>query len=124
MLMSQMLLSINPEHVKNILSGKKKYEFRKIRCRKGVNSIVIYATSPIMRVVAEVEVVDIIEGEPQAIWSMTSKYAGISKTFFNQYYKGQKKAVAYELGEVQIYSEPRPLAELGIRHPPQSLVYV
>jgi len=122
--MSQMLLSINPEHVANILSGKKKYEFRKVRCRDDINSIIIYATSPVMRVVAEVEVIDIIEDAPQTVWSKTFKYAGISKTFFNQYYKGREKAVAYELGEVQVYSEPRPLAELGIRHAPQSFIYV
>lgn len=122
--MSQMLLSINPEHVDNILSGKKKYEFRKVRCRNEISSILIYATSPVMRVVAEVEIVDIIEDVPQTVWDKTSKYAGITKTFFNQYYKGRTKAVAYELGEVQVYSEPRPLAELGIRHAPQSFVYV
>ena len=124
MSMSQMLLSINPEHVENILSGKKRYEFRKVRCRDDISSIIIYATSPIMRVVAEVEVIDIIVDAPQVVWDITSKYAGISKTFFNQYYEGRKKAVAYELGEVQIYSEPRPLAELGISHAPQSFVYV
>ena len=122
--MSQMLLSINPEHVKNILSGKKKYEFRKVRCRNNISSIVIYATSPIMRIVAEVEVIDIIEDVPQAVWSKTFEYAGISKEFFNQYYKGRNKAVAYKLGEVEVYSEPRSLAELGIKHAPQSFVYV
>ena len=122
--MSQMLLSINPEHVANIISEKKKYEFRKVRCRDNVSSIVIYATAPVMRVVAEVEVVDIIEDAPGAVWSKTFKYAGITRTFFNQYYKGRTKAVAYELGEVQVYSEPRPLAELGIRHAPRSFVYV
>lgn len=26
-------MSINPEHVENILSGVKRYEFRKVRCR-------------------------------------------------------------------------------------------
>jgi len=122
--MSRMLLSINPKHVENIISGKKKYEFRKVRCRNDISSIIIYATSPIMRVVAEVEVKSIIEDMPQVVWNMTSKYAGINKTLFNQYYKGRKKAIAYELGKVQVYSEPRYLAELGIRHAPQSFVYV
>lgn len=122
--MSQMLLSINPEHVENILSGKKRFEFRKVRCRNDISGIIIYATSPIMRVVAEVRVVDIIEDTPQVVWSKTSDYAGISKVFFNQYYKGRKKAVAYQLGEVNVYSEPRPLSELGVSHAPQSFVYV
>ena len=122
--MSQMLLSINPEHVENILSGKKKYEFRKVRCRNEINSIIIYATSPIMRVVAEVEIIAIIEDAPQMVWRKTAKNAGITKSFFNQYYEGKAKAVAYELGEVQVYPEPRELEDLGIRHAPQSFVYV
>ena len=41
--MCKMLLSINPEHVANILSGKKKFEFRKVRCKEDVDKIVIYA---------------------------------------------------------------------------------
>lgn len=41
-----MLLSINPEHVENILSGVKKIEFRKVRCKSDVNKIIIYATAP------------------------------------------------------------------------------
>ncbi len=43
--MYQMLLSVNPEHVENILLGKKQYEFRKIRCRPDVDKIIIYARS-------------------------------------------------------------------------------
>ena len=54
--MCQMLLSINPEHVKNILSGKKLFEFRKVRCKSDVDRIVIYATAPHKMVVAEAEI--------------------------------------------------------------------
>ena len=59
--MSKLLMSINPVHVDNILTGTKKYEFRKTRCKKNIDTIVIYSTSPVMRVVAEVEVKGIIE---------------------------------------------------------------
>ena len=37
MLMYQMLLSINPEHVESILCGKKQFEFRKVRCKEAVS---------------------------------------------------------------------------------------
>lgn len=77
-----------------------------------------------MRVVAEVEITDIIEGDPKTVWGMTSEHAGISKTFFNRYYKGRDKAVAYQFGEVNIYPYPRSLADIGIQHAPQSFVYV
>lgn len=51
--MCKMLLSINPEHVENILCGKKRFEFRKVCCKADVDKIIIYSTAPVMRVVAE-----------------------------------------------------------------------
>lgn len=122
--MCQMLLSINPEHVENILYGNKRYEFRKVRCKSNVDVILIYATSPIMRVVAEVEVVEIIEDAPDTVWNLTSEYAGISKHFFDMYYEGKEKAVAYGLGKVKKYSRPKTLSDFGLRVAPQSFVYV
>ena len=47
--MSRMLLSIKPEYVNKIISGKKKYEFRKFHCREGIDTIVIYATAPMKK---------------------------------------------------------------------------
>lgn len=122
--MSQMLLSINPEHVENILHGTKKYEFRKVRCRSDVNTIIIYATSPVMQVVAEVEVLGIIEDQPDSVWDITSEFAGISKGFFDRYFEGKEKAVAYQLGDVKIYPKPKALLDYGINFAPQSFVYV
>jgi predicted transcriptional regulator len=119
-----MLLSINPKHVKNILEGNKQYEFRKRRCKQPVDKIVIYATSPVMQVVGEADVLDIIEDSPEHVWSITSDYAGISKRFFDNYYSGREKAVAYKLGRVKQYSEPLLLSDLGINFAPQSFVYL
>ena len=45
--MVKVLMSINPLHAEKILSGTKKYEFRKIRCKKPIDTIVIYVTAPI-----------------------------------------------------------------------------
>ena len=65
--MSQILLSIDPEHVENILLGIKRFEFRKVRCKSEVDKIIIYSTSPVMRVVAEAEVTGIIQDDVQAV---------------------------------------------------------
>ncbi len=84
--MSQMLLSINPEHVENILLGTKRFEFRKVRCKSEISKIIIYATAPVMQVVAEAEVTGIIEDNPNRVWSITAEYAGISKGVFDIYF--------------------------------------
>jgi len=119
-----MLLSINPEHVENILSGKKLYEFRKTRCRSDINTILIYSTSPVMRVVAEAIVEDVIVGSVLEVWRMTRDYAGVSYKFYRRYYKGKGLAVAYKLGDVTKFSHPKELSDFGIAHPPQSFVYL
>lgn len=119
-----MLLSINPEHVENIMNGNKQFEFRKVRCRSNVDKIIIYATSPIMKVVGEADVIEIIVDEPERVWKMTSEYAGISKQFYDRYYINKEKAVAYRLGEVRKYKQSLTLIDFGINYVPQSFVYV
>lgn len=78
--MSKMLLSIKPEYVKKILSGKKKYEFRKFHCHDDVDTIVIYCTSPVKKVVAEAKLLNIIEGTSADVWEKTKGFGGISKS--------------------------------------------
>ena len=69
--MESILLSINPEYAERILIGSKKYEFRKKLANKPVNKILIYSTTPIMKVVGEVEVVKTISSSPSALWEHT-----------------------------------------------------
>ena len=122
--MSRMLLSINPEHVENIILGKKSFEFRKVRCRANVNRVVIYATAPLKMVVAEAEIQEIIEDEVDEVWKQTKTMSGISYAFFRSYYRGRKKAVAYRLRNVEVYDQPKSLSEFGVTCAPQSFVYL
>lgn len=122
--MCKILLSINPQHVGNILSGEKQFEFRKVRCRADVDKIVIYATSPVMRVVGEADVLEIIEDGLDAVWELTAEFSGITKHFFDMYFENKEKAVAYRLGKVKKYKEPLKLMDFGISFAPQSFVYI
>ena len=123
--MCRILMSINPEYVDKILNGKKKYEYRKIKAKKqNINRIVIYATAPIMQVVGEVEVKNIIEDTPNKVWKKTKEQSGVRKDFYDSYYKNKNKAIAYELGDVIIYNNPRALSDLGIDYIPQSYTYL
>jgi len=121
---SKILLSINPHHVENILSGVKKFEFRKVRCKREVESILIYSTSPQMKVVGEAKVRQIIEDELAEVWEITGRESGISYDFFSEYYMGRDTAVAYELEDVEVFPEPKELSDFGVTHAPQSFVYV
>ncbi len=122
--MCAILLSINPNHVENILNGTKRYEFRKIACKRHVDKILIYSTNPIMKVVGEAEVEDVLIDNPEVIWKKTEKKSGIDKIFFDRYYENREQAVAYKLKNVVKYSEPKELKEYGISSAPQSFQYI
>ena len=120
----RIVISINPQHVKNIISGIKKYEYRKIAAKQDVSSIIIYETSPIKRVVAEAEIVEVLMMSPEALWQQTKESSGITKQFFDKYFAGREVAYAYKLGEIKVYAQPKSLMDYGIKAAPQSFVYI
>lgn len=122
--MCKILLSINPEHVTHILDGTKEYEFRKIKCREGVDGVIIYCTAPVKQVVAEADIDTILEDTPENVWLQTEKKSGISAEFFFKYYEGKAKAIAYKLTNLNIFDNPKTLADYGVSVAPQSFVYV
>lgn len=123
--MCKILMPINPEYVDEILSGNKKYEYRKIKAkRKNIDKMIIYSTSPIMRVVAEVDVEGIIEASPEKLWEQTNEYSGITKDFYSKYYKNKENAIAYKLGNIKVYDKPKKLCDIGINYVPQSFIYL
>lgn len=123
--MCKILMPINPEYVDEILAGRKKYEYRKIKAkRNNIDKMIIYSTSPIMKVVAEVDIKEILEEDPEKLWKMTKNESGITKDFYNKYYKNKNTAIAYKLGKIRIYDKPKNLYDIGINYVPQSFVYL
>lgn len=120
----KILISINPEHVQNIIKGIKKYEYRKIAAKRDISSIIIYETTPVKRIVAEAEIIDVLMYSPEELWKLTKEESGISKEFFDEYFEGKGIAYAYKLGKIKVYDEPKTLLEYGIKAAPQSFVYI
>lgn len=121
---NKIIISINPEHVDNILSGKKKYEYRKIAAKKQISSIIIYETTPIKRIVAEAEIVDVLMFPPDELWELTKDDSGVTKTFFDSYFRKNKTAYAYKLGKITVFETPKSLKDFGLKYPPQSFIYI
>lgn len=120
----KILISINPEHVQNIIKSIKKYEYRKIAAKQDISSIIIYETTPVKRIVAEAEIIDVLMYSPEELWKLTKEESGISKAFFDEYFEGKEIAYAYKLGKNKVYDEPKTLLEYGIKAAPQSFVYI
>lgn len=119
-----LVLSLLPEYAEKILSGKKKYEFRKNLCRKNIDKIYLYATSPVKKVVGEAEVLEKNCMEKKRLWEHTKKWSGITAEFYEQYFQKQAYACAYKLGASLRYESPMPLETLGINFVPQSCLYI
>jgi predicted transcriptional regulator len=122
----KVLLSIKPEYAEKILAGEKHYEFRKALPKApGVNTVVIYATMPVGKVVGEFDIESILSEKPNKLWSITSEFSGITKSFFNEYFQGRTTAHAIKVKEARRYERPLDLGEVltsGV--PPQSFCYL
>jgi predicted transcriptional regulator len=105
-LKSTILLSIKPVYAESILSGKKTVEFRKASFPKRVCIMVLYATSPVRKIVGLVKVSAVVVLSPAGAWRKYRNRGAIDKEAFDAYYAGAKKAVCLELGEVRRLAEP------------------
>ncbi|ALP62368.1 ASCH domain-containing protein [Paraburkholderia caribensis] len=122
----RVLLSIKPEYADRILSGEKKFEFRKsVFKNEHVKTVVIYATMPVGKVVGEFDVGSIIKERPSKLWSTTKAYSGITKAFFEEYFRGREAGYAISVKTARRYAKPLDLEALmpGCV-PPQSFRYL
>ncbi|MGP6443888.1 ASCH domain-containing protein [Rahnella aceris] len=122
----KVILSIKPEYAELILSGEKKYEFRKsIFKNKQVSTVIIYATMPVGKVIGEFEVGDVISLSPTELWDKTKKHAGITHGFFKDYFHKRDKGFAISVKHPKRYSSPLDLDDiLPGAVAPQSYRYV
>lgn len=119
----KVLMSIKPEYASRILSGTKKYEFRKRLFSANVKKVEIYSSSPIKRVVGSFKIKTIHNASPVQLWKKCSHAAGIDEDSFFRYFAGSDVAYAIEIESVKTYATPRSISEFG-KLPPQSYCYI
>jgi predicted transcriptional regulator len=119
------LLPIQPRYAQLIIDGSKKVEFRKTVFRSEPVYVVIYASSPVQRVLGYFEVSDV---EVDSIDSLFQKYSHIGcigRYDYDDYYGDRDKGLVLRVGEVVALPEPLSLSDLGLSpRPPQSYAYV
>lgn len=121
----KVLLSIKPEFVKKIFFKSKKYEFRKVLFKKDVESVVVYSTMPVGRIVGEFTIADVLSGKPEEIWEQTKDYSGITYQYYSEYFMNRKLAHAIEIGHLIKYEvEINPFIKFPNFVAPQSFRYI
>ena len=119
------LLSIKPQYADKILNGDKKFEFRRLLYKSpNVDKIVIYATSPVKKVVGEFDIAQVHSMELEDLWEQTMEYSGIEKCFYDSYFAGKEVGHAIEVKQATRYAKPKLLKDYDITHPPQSFIYL
>jgi len=122
---TRVLLSIKPQYAMKIFYGEKRFEYRKAIFRNpDVRTVVVYASSPVQRVIGEFEITQVHCDHVGSLWERTQDRAGISEETYLRYFGNRDRGFAIEVGRTTLYEEPKDLKdEFGIV-PPQSFAYV
>lgn len=121
----KVLLSIKPEFAQKIFDGSKKYEFRRsIFKNPHIKTVVVYASSPLQKVVGEFEIEKIINTDLEDLWNQTEKDSGISKDYFLRYFSGKQNGFAIQIKNIKKYKSPKCIKKDLNLAPPQSFAYL
>ena len=101
-----LIISIKPKFVQKILSGEKKYEFRRRIYRQKVDKIYIYQTLPEQGIVAYFTPGEIIKDTPQNLWERFSEVSGTTEDHLLSYLHDLNEAYAIEITDLKIYDTP------------------
>jgi predicted transcriptional regulator len=119
----EILISIRPSFAGAIFSGSKTVEIRrKIPAIQLGARLWIYVTKPVGEVRGVARIIDIVEGDPDAVWHACGSRAGLARSDFNDYLRGSAKAYGLVLQEVKV---GRPVSMVTLKtlranfHPPQ-----
>lgn len=99
-------LPIRPVYAERIFRGTKRVEFRRYRFARKVKRVIVYAGLPVRRILGYFSILRVDSGRPVEIWDKYSKYGGVDRAEFFDYYAGCDTAYAYVIGEVWAF-EPK-----------------
>ncbi len=121
----KVLLSIKPEFAEKILLGQKKYEFRRTIFKlPEVKKVVIYASSPVKKIIGEFEIEHILTLKLSELWKITKHDSGIDKEFYDSYFVGKEIGHAIRVKKVKRYSSYLDLKDIQVKQAPQSFIYL
>lgn len=122
---NNVILSIKPKYVREIVKNVKKYEYRKQIFKKNVNKVYIYESTPTKSIIGYFLYKGYIQGTPEEVWMKTCDDSGISKEEFDKYFQGKDCAYAIIIEELYLYSQPiNPYMVFDNFVAPQSYRYV
>lgn len=120
----KILMSIKTEYANKILNGTKLYELRKKPLKDEIDTVIIYSSGKVKKVVGEFKIDKIIKDSPDNIWNLGEEVLGIDKKSFYEYFKHSEYAYAIKIKDIIKYDTPKDLKDFGINKAPQSFCYI
>lgn len=120
----KVLLSIKPEFAEKIFSGSKRYEYRRSIFKKKVDTVIVYASSPMRKVIGEFSIETIHHADLDSLWKQTQKYSGITLSYYKSYFESKDKGYAIKVFGARRYKNPLDLKKSFGILPPQSFAYI
>ena len=110
------ILSIKPRFVKEIIAFKKSYDFRRmvfsIKYRDKIDKIYIYSTSPEKKIVGYFKMGNIIELVVEDLWRKYKEHAFMNKEEFFRYFNGKDLGYAIEIKDLVVFDIPKEFDDL------------
>lgn len=117
-------MSIKPKYVSRIISGEKKFEFRKSIFKRDVEKVYIYSSSPQKQIVGYFKIKNILHSHPKQLWDETKEFSGINKKEFDEYYENKDLGYAIEIEEfIELKNYLSPYEYYNNFNAPQSFFY-
>ena len=89
-----------------------------------MKKVVVYASSPIQKIIGEFEIDRIIMHDLETLWDKTRKYSGITEDFFFEYFGDKEHGFAIKIKSTRLYRKPRSIRADYNLFPPQSFLYL
>ena len=123
-LVDQAIISLKPQYMDLVLSGKKTVELRNRIVRMKPRTVIwIYATKPVGGIVALAELDSVVHDTPSAIWIRYEREMCIDREHFDSYINNRKSVSALILSSVRKLSHSLTLdwirRSIGSFQPPQ-----
>lgn len=102
------LLAIKPEFAEKILSGEKRFEFRRtsFKSTQDINFVYLYSTTPAKKIVGGFMSSRTIEADPEQLWELYNQHAGIDRERFMEYFEDIETGYAIQVDDTYRIEEP------------------
>ena len=121
----RVLLSIKPEYAFKIFDGTKQFEYRRVIFKyPKVQTVVVYASAPVQKVIGEFDISEIISLPIDRLWEYTKESGGVSESLFREYFSDKHTGYAIGIGELHMYNPHLCIKKDFNSVPPQNFKYL